>query len=204
MNTPDLPASDTRSCPYCKEEIKADAVKCKHCGSRITPERPSHGGTCPYCKEEIHPEAIRCKHCRSDLLKAGTEDCGCGAAPERGFTPEIRSISGGGVTQEWGGEGAPFRTFLRPRNSSVGGVDPSTGHGVMARTTWGCGPAGHRRVAIPFTDIACEWTDRECCKFVERCYWTREGTICIWERGNCFEAPVVDDFKCSHASGAPL
>ena len=54
-------------CPYCKEEIKADAIKCKHCGSKLATTRPSHEGTCPYCKEEIHKEAIKCKHCQSIL-----------------------------------------------------------------------------------------------------------------------------------------
>jgi hypothetical protein len=70
--------SETRDCPYCKEEIKSDAVKCKHCGSWVTPERPSHKGTCPYCKEQIHPEAIKCKHCGSDLRQEGPPHCGCG------------------------------------------------------------------------------------------------------------------------------
>jgi hypothetical protein len=70
--------STSRECPYCKEEIKAAANKCKHCGSAIAPERPSHEGTCPYCKEQIQPEAIRCKHCKSDL-RASLEghSCGC-------------------------------------------------------------------------------------------------------------------------------
>jgi hypothetical protein len=74
-------AEETRECPYCKEEIKAEAVKCKHCGSRVTPERPPHEGVCPYCKEEIHPEAIKCKHCRSSLVASSGEalgDSGCG------------------------------------------------------------------------------------------------------------------------------
>ncbi len=31
------PALDTRTCPYCAEEIKAAAVKCKHCGSAVEP-----------------------------------------------------------------------------------------------------------------------------------------------------------------------
>jgi hypothetical protein len=55
----------TRECPFCKEEINAEAVKCKHCGSRVSAEGPTHGGTCPYCKESIKPEAIKCMHCGS-------------------------------------------------------------------------------------------------------------------------------------------
>jgi hypothetical protein len=73
-------SKETRECPYCREEVKAEAILCKHCGSRLTPERPSHGGTCPYCKESIHPEATKCKHCRSSLLPEGSrphKDCGC-------------------------------------------------------------------------------------------------------------------------------
>jgi hypothetical protein len=67
----------TRECPYCKEDIQAEAVKCKHCGSRLTPQRPGHGGTCPFCKEEIHPDAIKCKHCKS-IVAGKDSDCGCG------------------------------------------------------------------------------------------------------------------------------
>ena len=98
--------SDVRACPYCKEEIKADAIKCKHCGSPLSPEKPSHGGVCPFCKEEIHPEAIRCKHCRSDL-NTGTEDCGCGSGSQRAQVPRMSQGSLGFVSA-WGG-GQPFR-----------------------------------------------------------------------------------------------
>jgi hypothetical protein len=54
-------------CPFCKEEVKADAVRCKHCQAAIPPRTPPHEGVCPFCKEGIHPEAIRCRHCKSDL-----------------------------------------------------------------------------------------------------------------------------------------
>lgn len=58
----------TDVCPFCKENIKSDAVKCKHCGSQIIPTKPSHEGICPYCKETIRPEAVNCKHCQSNLI----------------------------------------------------------------------------------------------------------------------------------------
>lgn len=73
-------ATDTRLCPYCKEEIKSEAVRCKHCGSSVAPEKPSHGGTCPYCKEPINEDAIKCKHCGSMVAQTTTyaaSGCGC-------------------------------------------------------------------------------------------------------------------------------
>ena len=56
---------NTKQCPYCKEEIRDEAVICKYCRSHILPDKPSHKGTCPFCKESIHPEATKCKHCGS-------------------------------------------------------------------------------------------------------------------------------------------
>jgi hypothetical protein len=68
--------SNIRRCPFCKEEIRADAIRCKHCRSSIAPEQPAHQGTCPYCKEAIHPEAIKCKHCGSAVGPSqGCEGC---------------------------------------------------------------------------------------------------------------------------------
>jgi hypothetical protein len=58
---------ETQLCPFCKEEVKAEAVRCKHCHAAIAPRRPDHAGICPFCKEEIHLEAVRCSHCQADL-----------------------------------------------------------------------------------------------------------------------------------------
>jgi hypothetical protein len=76
--------ASTKECDFCKEEILADAILCKHCGSAVGSPGPTHGGTCPYCKEQIHPEAIRCKHCHSDLRAPEKTGCGC-----RGGVPSV-------------------------------------------------------------------------------------------------------------------
>ena len=63
--------SETRECPFCKEEVKATATRCRHCQAALVPTTPDHGGICPFCKEEINVEAIRCKHCGADVLTRG-------------------------------------------------------------------------------------------------------------------------------------
>src|SRR4051794_6011985 len=70
---------DDRECPFCKEAIKPDATKCKHCGSMLADAIPQHHGTCPYCKEDIQPSAIKCKHCKSNLASSPESlgPCGC-------------------------------------------------------------------------------------------------------------------------------
>lgn len=39
--------TDTKICPYCAEEIRAEAIKCRYCGSRLTPFRLSDGWVRP-------------------------------------------------------------------------------------------------------------------------------------------------------------
>ncbi len=75
-------ATETKQCPFCREEVRADAVLCKHCRSKLGDESPDHGGQCPYCKESIHEEAVKCKHCGSSLARE-PNPCGCGGQGSR-------------------------------------------------------------------------------------------------------------------------
>ena len=91
----DEPA-ETRQCPYCKEEVKAEAVRCKHCQAAIPPATPTHHGVCPYCKESIHPEAVRCRYCHAHLMSSGAGYWSGGQAPA-GIARAVRGrMSGGG------------------------------------------------------------------------------------------------------------
>jgi Double zinc ribbon len=58
-----------RECPWCCEEIDAEATRCPHCRWEVAPQ-PGHGGTCPACREAIHPLARLCKHCGADISSA--------------------------------------------------------------------------------------------------------------------------------------
>jgi len=110
--------SDTRECPYCKEEIKSEAVRCKHCRSWLTSERLSHKGICPYCKEQVQPEAIKCKHCGSDLRDRSFWQ-GC----------SWRSTQQGLMARRAATFGAPLSPAMRSRLGGSVIADPESGSG---------------------------------------------------------------------------
>ena len=60
-----------KECPFCKNEIKIDAIKCMYCKEMLPIEEPviEHPETkiCPFCKNEIKYEAIKCQFCHEML-----------------------------------------------------------------------------------------------------------------------------------------
>lgn len=112
--------SDTRECPYCREEVKAEAVRCKHCHAAIRSARPDHEGVCPLCKEEINAEAIRCKHCQADL------------APVERLSPSCKCSGPRAATGSQPASGAPSRVkrlpqrTLRSRDREASEYEPCT------------------------------------------------------------------------------
>ena len=51
---------ETKTCPFCGQEILATAKKCKHCGKWLEME-------CPYCAENIPANSKICPQCKSNL-----------------------------------------------------------------------------------------------------------------------------------------
>lgn len=66
------PHSDTKECPYCAEEIKYNAVKCRFCGEMLTQEEVPEEiveTICPCCKKINHSSFVTCDSCRATLRK---------------------------------------------------------------------------------------------------------------------------------------
>lgn len=56
---------ETKTCPYCGEEILAVAKKCKHCGEWLPVEKTKI--PCPICGEGIDEDTVVCPHCNEKV-----------------------------------------------------------------------------------------------------------------------------------------
>jgi hypothetical protein len=60
------PESATRQCPYCKEVIHSEAIRCKHCQTNLAPGVPAGGGPQAYGP---YGTAVRQRFRKAPLLK---------------------------------------------------------------------------------------------------------------------------------------
>ena len=85
MSSP-LTEVQTKRCPRCAEDIKAEAVVCRYCGAEFTIERR---GYCVSCHRAVEPTAAdACPSCGGSLVDIQIESKLLGAATPTGQTPE--------------------------------------------------------------------------------------------------------------------
>jgi RNA polymerase subunit RPABC4/transcription elongation factor Spt4 len=67
---------DRKACPYCKELIQKDAVKCPKCGAILSDSQQVLSKRvikwvkkCPRCAELIKKDAMMCRYCRYEFSK---------------------------------------------------------------------------------------------------------------------------------------
>jgi phage FluMu protein Com len=154
-----------RQCPYCKEKIRADAIRCKHCRSTLAPEAPSHGGTCPFCKEAIHPEAIRCKHCGT-MLAPVEPGVGCQECKESSGSLQTDPTQSMAASPPFGGAGAapsigtaPLAIFAQdcgPCERKQAGQGTSWGSRICWRVVLLKGPGGSSVPYLLTWEVSCD------------------------------------------------
>lgn len=65
VRTPSVIAPTERKCPFCAEQIKVEAIVCKHCGRDVEP-LPAPKNICPHCGNDAGENPAQCSYCGRD------------------------------------------------------------------------------------------------------------------------------------------
>ena len=68
-------SENTKTCPFCGEEIMATAKKCKYCGEWLEEQEKEvvQIKQCPICGEDIPANATICEHCGENIGNETTQ-----------------------------------------------------------------------------------------------------------------------------------
>ena len=69
-NMASLESNEYKTCPYCKEQIKKEAIKCRYCHQGI---RDVKTELCPFCKGDVLSIDNICPHCDSEIKRKAKE-----------------------------------------------------------------------------------------------------------------------------------
>lgn len=69
-----------KKCPYCAEEIREEAIKCKHCNEFLVKSN------CPECGSPLSKDSYYCPEC--GVLYGNCTDCGSPLSENSNFCPK--------------------------------------------------------------------------------------------------------------------
>ena len=97
--------NETKTCPFCGEEIMVTAKKCKHCGEWLDKQdekqKVQQTKVCPVCGETILASTAICEHCGE---KFNNKETHSKLSDTKNFPDELKKFNWGAflVTWIWG------------------------------------------------------------------------------------------------------